>query len=176
MHWLLIDVSGLAGRPGTLMEFSNSGPMEELAGALGRVDASDPVDVNVLLKAGKAGIEVQGSAGGIFRLSCSRCLEEYSQEFECPFDETFFFDGDRAEEEEGYEIVGDIIDLEPMLRDAIVLEIPTHPLHSIDCRGLCSVCGVDRNDVECGHEQMHGDLRWSPLADLLRTDPPRGAS
>ena len=57
------------------------------------------------------------------------------------------------------------LDPEPMVRDAVVLEMPFSPLHSPDCKGLCPICGGDRNLGECpGHDET--DPRWSALASL----------
>jgi ribosomal protein L32 len=59
--------------------------------------------------------------------------------------------GDRPiSEDDLYPIVDDTIDLGPMVRDAIVLELPMAPLCRDDCRGLCPQCGADRNESECG--------------------------
>jgi uncharacterized protein len=56
-----------------------------------------------------------------------------------------------------------------MVRDAVVLEMPFSPLHTPDCKGLCPICGGDRNLGECpGHEES--DPRWAALALLDLND------
>jgi uncharacterized protein len=61
----------------------------------------------------------------------------------------------------------DRLPLDTMARDALVLAFPAFPLHSPDCAGLCPVCGVDRNTVDCGHGGTENlDPRWAALAGL----------
>lgn len=167
MHWLLIDVSGLAGRPGAIQDVSITGNIAGLRGGLGWVEDDEPISVDLTLESLREGVQVSGSAGGLLHLSCSRCLVEYEQEFECKLDETFYFDAGEAEEREGYEVRGKVVDLEPMLRDAIVLDIPVKPLHDAGCRGLCPVCGTDLNIDRCNHGGGGDDPRWAPLRDLM---------
>ena len=50
-----------------------------------------------------------------------------------------------------YLLDGDLLDLEPALRDALVLELPLSPLCSLDCPGLCGQCGVRLADAGAGH-------------------------
>ena len=54
-------------------------------------------------------------------------------------------DGD----EEAYPLTGDELDLEPLARDAVLLELPLAPLCSEDCRGLCPQCGANWNTEPC---------------------------
>jgi uncharacterized protein len=171
MHWLQIDIAGLAGKPGSSRSLSASGSIPGLAGGLGRVDDAGPVYVEAILTSREDGIDVKGRAWGRFDLSCSRCLVEYVEDFGVNFKESFYHAADLAEEKDGYEISGHMVDLEPMLRDAIVLSIPIKPVHSEDCRGLCKVCGTDLNLATCEHVDEPGDVRWAPLRGLLAEEP-----
>jgi uncharacterized protein len=60
-----------------------------------------------------------------------------------------------------------IIDLNPVLREYAVLEIPMRPLCKPDCKGLCPICGNNLNDSNCNHEDDLGDPRFSSLKKLL---------
>ena len=60
----------------------------------------------------------------------------------------------------------DRIDLEPVAREAVLLELPLAPLCKDDCAGLCAECGADRNAVDCGHGLEPVDDRWAALGDL----------
>jgi uncharacterized protein len=77
------------------------------------------------------------------------------------------------EDDEAYPIVDDELDLYPMVRDTLVLELPLAPLCRPDCLGLCGWCGADRNEGSCGCVAP-GDPRWANL-DVLRT-PAGGGS
>jgi uncharacterized protein len=167
MHWLQFDVSGLAGKPGSSRRLSASGSIPGLAGGMGRVDDAGPVYVDATMTSREDGIDVKGRAWGRFDLSCSRCLLEYAEEFGVNFKETYYYEAELADERDGYEISGQTVDLEPMLRDAIVLSIPIRPVHSEDCRGLCTMCGTDLNVATCEHVEEPTDIRWAPLAKLF---------
>jgi len=71
-----------------------------------------------------------------------------------------------ASDEELYPIVDETIDLGPLARDAVVLELPMAPLCREDCAGLCVQCGANRNEGDCGCVAPR-DPRWANL-DVLR--------
>jgi uncharacterized protein len=72
-----------------------------------------------------------------------------------------------GEDEETYPLVGEHLDLRPLVRDALLLELPIAPLCRDDCRGLCPTCGADLNEGTCACEDPTSDPRWSVL-DRLR--------
>ncbi len=74
-----------------------------------------------------------------------------------------------AGDDEAYPIIEDRLNLEPMVHDAVVLELPTAPLCREDCRGLCPRCGADRNQEGCDCAAPR-DPRWASL-DALRSAP-----
>ncbi|HET7523328.1 MAG TPA: DUF177 domain-containing protein [Acidimicrobiales bacterium] len=71
------------------------------------------------------------------------------------------------EDEETYPLKGELLDLQPLVRDALLLELPLAPLCSEDCQGLCATCGADLNDGPCSCEHAPADPRWAAL-DLLK--------
>lgn len=164
MSALVVDVAKMTGTPGASREIFANEALPGLRGALAYVDESEPVDVEVEAESLIEGIGVHGTVSGSFHVTCSRCLATYEQRFEQEVDEIFYF---REGEEDAYKISGGEIDLEPMVRDAVVLAIPLRPLHKVDCRGLCPACGADRNVVDCGHREEMVDIRWTPLRGLF---------
>ena len=74
--------------------------------------------------------------------------------------------GGADRDEEAYPLAGDELDLEPLARDAVLLELPLAPLCAEDCRGLCPTCGANRNTEPCACPRPV-DPRWSAL-DALR--------
>lgn len=167
MHWLQVDVSGLAGKPGLSRNMSASGSVPGLVGGMGRVDEADPVYIDLTLSGREDGLVAKGRAWGTFQLRCSRCLAEYAEDFNIAVNERFYFSPELAEERDGYEVTNQAVDLEPMLRDAVVLNIPITPVHAEDCQGLCPVCGADLNITTCEHREQPVDLRWAPLNRLI---------
>lgn len=63
------------------------------------------------------------------------------------------------------EVAGDELDTEPLVAEQVQLELPTRPLCREACRGLCPVCGGDRNERDCDCEHEGTDPRWSALAE-----------
>jgi uncharacterized protein len=109
-------------------------------------------------------------------LVCSRCLTPFRHPLEVPFEEYFELDrtdGDEETEDDDGRLVHavktDVIDLDPYLKENIAVAVPAFPLCREDCRGLCPVCGADRNVKDCGCREKSGDPRWSALKDLLES-------
>ena len=118
------------------------------------------------------GVLVTGTARAALEGECVRCLEPISDEIEVRFQELFVYDDrevDPDEELEVSKLQDDLVDLEPLLRDAVVLALPFQPLCEDDCPGLCAECGARLADDP---DHTHGepvDPRWAALATL--TEP-----
>jgi uncharacterized protein len=70
-------------------------------------------------------------------------------------------------EEEAYE--GKVVDLDPILREQVLLELPEYPVCQEGCKGLCSACGKNLNEGECGCDRKVPDPRWAGLAKVKLT-------
>ena len=113
------------------------------------------------------GLYVEGRFGGSTRLECVRCLCEYEQAMKWQFAELFAFD-QRSVTESGLYVPEDAqLDLQPLVRDFGLLEIPLQPLCRPDCKGLCQECGQNLNESDCGHRPAP-DSPFSALKDLLK--------
>lgn len=72
-----------------------------------------------------------------------------------------------AEEDLGVlTLTGETFDTDPILREQLQLNIPMKPLCRPECKGLCPVCGTDRNEGECSCTDQPKDPRWQALAGL----------
>lgn len=113
------------------------------------------------------GILLQGVFDTIIELECVRCLNSFSQALNIDFTELYAF-SQRFVTDSGL-IMPETgrIDLEPVLREYVVLEIPISPLCRPDCKGLCSICGNNLNESTCHHEVATGDPRLASLKTLL---------
>ncbi|MGZ6899567.1 MAG: YceD family protein, partial [Acidimicrobiia bacterium] len=118
----------------------------ELGGIGGARLDDQPLFVDAVLERVPDGVVVQGTVRGFYAAQCSRCLRPVHREIVTAVRELF-----EAVPIEGetYPLVGDEIDLELPVRDALLLELPAAPLCRDDCAGLCSLCGVDRNQSSC---------------------------
>jgi len=163
MSKLSLDISELLHRPGTSKRLDFSEEIEGLGLEMGRVQPQ--LDFSLELSSLVEGILVSGRVRGTYVLECIRCLTEFDQRLEVDVSEVLAYESQPGAEE-GYEIAGDHAFLEPVMRDAVILAMPLNPLCRPDCKGLCPVCGADRNSTDCGHDAGRKDLRWVPLEQL----------
>src|SRR6476646_11882691 len=169
----VLDTRELGRRPGSQREVSRTVPAPaDLGIEVLRVPEGAPVELDLRTEAVMEGVLVTGTAKAVLEGECARCLEPISDEIEVRFQELFVYDDkdvDPDEELEVSKLQDDLVDLEPLLRDAVVLALPFQPLCEDDCPGLCAECGARLKD-DPGH--THGepvDPRWSALAAL--TEP-----
>ncbi len=112
------------------------------------------------------GLLVQGDFNAHTALECVRCLDEYEQNLHVQFTELYAFDR-RSVTDSGLLVPEDAhIDLQPLVREYALLELPIKPLCRETCKGLCSVCGQNLNEKDCGHRPEH-DSPFSVLKQLL---------
>ncbi len=123
------------------------------------------------------GVLVTGSATVGLDGECVRCLEPISDEVEVGFQELFVYHDQRShrggdetpadpEDDETSRLEGDLLDLEPLLRDAVVLALPFQPLCEDDCPGLCTECGARLADDPGHAHEAAIDPRWAGLQQL----------
>lgn len=114
----------------------------------------------------------------VIHLECSRCLMEFDLELSTGFDLVFHRE-DRSRlpegtDEEDFILLNDSIesryDILPRVRESILLELPIRFLCREDCKGLCSNCGANLNESDCGCPAKEPDPRWKDLKKLLRND------
>ncbi len=105
---------------------------------------------------------------------CDRCLESTSFPLKMPFDLVYVpattsaageIEVDQAAIEVGF-YEGPGIELNEVLREVVLLALPMQFTCSETCKGICAVCGQNRNQVECKCEQKPSDDRWNALRDL----------
>lgn len=179
---LVLDVRalGLPRRPGSMVTVTRSAPAPvDLGIAMASVPEGSPVELDVRLESVIEGVLVTGLAVMQVQGECARCLDPLQWSEEVAFRELFAypatdFRGVVVEEPEGEDealpvLEDDLIDLEPTLRDAVVLALPLAPLCREDCAGLCPECGV-RLDDSPGHQHNPTDPRWAALEALIEQD------
>lgn len=97
------------------------------------------------------GLLVEGKFGAQTRLECVRCLEEYSHDLRWEFTELYAFSPNNVTDS-GLLVPEDAqLDLEELVRDGALLEIPISPICQPGCQGLCIECGQNLNLADCGH-------------------------
>lgn len=126
-------------------------------------------DLNGELRLTRAsqGLYVEGTLRGTLELECARCLAAFDQELAPGIHELYVYPAQRADDPVLAIPESAILDLRPLLREMMLLEIPTQPICRPDCKGLCPVCGQNRNEQDCEHPQETIDPRLAPLQSLL---------
>jgi len=172
----VLDTRELGRRPGSQRQVSRTVPAPaDLGIEVLRVPEGSPVELDLRIEAVMEGVLVTGTAHAGLEGECARCLEPISEDVEARFQELFVYDDQGYSSEEDDEVSmleDDLLDLEPLLRDAVVLALPFQPLCQDDCPGLCVDCGARlADDPEHSHEAAV-DPRWAGLT-ALRQDPDR---
>jgi uncharacterized protein len=159
----VIDVRDLISSPGASRPVRLEEPIAGLATQLAAVPDDQRIGADLLLESVSDGIVVSGPVTGVMRLCCARCLRPFDQGFQIEVEELYAEGAEPADDE--YPLEGGRVDLEPMIRDVVVLAMPFAPLCMPDCRGLCARCGGDLNLGECTCPP-DVDPRWAPLSGL----------
>jgi uncharacterized protein len=159
----VIRVKDIIRSPGEMREhaFEVSAP-EKWGEGLVSVDTGVPVDLDVRLESVHEGILVSGTAATVYSGVCGRCLTDIAEGVEVEFQELFAYPGEEATD---FEVQDDHVDLETLVRDAIVLSLPFQPVCQPDCPGLDPATG-ERMTENTGSEQREPlDPRWAALQD-----------
>jgi uncharacterized protein len=207
---LVFDTRLLGRQAGSALTQQRTVPApEDLRLELACVPVGADIALNVRYEAVSEGVLATGTVTAPLAGECARCLGPVASSVTASFTELYLYHDarrdrhqrrdaherldkrhDRHEDHEEYEepadeeryLDGDLLDLEPALRDAVVLALPMSPLCRDDCPGLCVECGVPLAEAEPGHRHSAAaDPRWAALkqledqADNRNTDRRAGA-
>ena len=164
-----LDLRELGRRAGSMQEIDRTAPAPpdwrvELIG----VPAAADVRLRLRLESVMEGVLVTGDLDAPVEGSCARCLEPIEDTLHLSVQELYAYAGSTteatSEEDEVRRIEGDYLDLEPLARDTVVLNLPLAPVCTDDCRGLCVDCGQRLDDLPADHTHEVIDPRWAGLA------------
>ncbi|MBB4794041.1 uncharacterized protein BJY54_004653 [Streptomyces nodosus] len=176
----MFDTHELGRRPGALRRLSRTVDAPKDLGVAGVVGVPEgaPVELGLRLESVMDGVLVTGTARASAEGECVRCLEPLEQELEADFQELFSYpdaddrgrastepDDDAEDDEDRLFLEDGLFDLEPLLRDAVVLALPMQPVCQEDCLGLCSECGARLTD-DPDHHHDAVDIRWAALQGI----------
>ena len=163
----VVNTHDLGRRPGSMRTLVFSAPAPaDLGTELLGVPLGSSISVELRLEAVMEGVLASGQARASVAGECARCLEAFDDEIDVEFQGLVVYPESDAEDDEARRLDGELLDLEPTVRDAVVLALPFQPLCQPDCEGLCPECGARLLD-DPGH--MHdedGDPRWAVLSAL----------
>jgi uncharacterized protein len=159
-----LNVHDLINKPGTLRRFDFEINLDEPFG-VGAVSLPEgsPMQLSGRVESVHEGILVTGLAESDAKTECSRCLDTLTLPIEVDFQELFAYSG---YSEDDFEVQEEQIDLEPVVRDAVVLSLPFQPVCSETCLGLCAECGLKLADNPNHVHEAPIDSRWSELTKL----------
>ena len=113
------------------------------------------------------GLIVQGDFSAETTLECVRCLNEIDRSLNWKLTELYAFNKKSVSESDLILPEDAHIDLQPLIREYALLEVPINPICQPNCKGLCAVCGEDLNQTDCGHKDSTEESPFSVLKDLL---------
>ncbi len=187
---LVFDVTTLGSASARREQRVVPAPAELGAGLVG-VPKGALLELDVQLEEVSEGVLVTAEVAAPLAGECARCLDEFTSTMRVRFQELFTpahsagYRGSRHRDgagglsggegvepgsDDGYVLDGDLLDLEPALRDALVLDLPLSPLCAVDCQGLCSKCGVRLADAGPDHGHPGDGGVWAVLKDLFPAD------
>jgi uncharacterized protein len=173
---LVIDTHEMGRHPGTERTLQLTVPAPaEMGYDVYAVPEGSTIEIELRLEAIMEGLLATGTASARAVGECVRCLEPIDEAVTVGFQELYLFEAPSTPEdadEEDHVLEDDQLDLEIVLRDAVVLALPHNPLCGPECPGLCPECGARLADDP---EHTHGeaiDPRWSALSQLAEQPVP----
>ncbi len=160
---LLVNAAELLRRPGSERILATRLSTAELGLDDDRFAADDQVGVDLRLESLTDGIVVVGNIDVPWHGQCRRCLRELAEHEVSLVDELY---QTTVTNPDAFEIIGDQLDLLPMVRELALLDAPLTPLCRPDCQGLCPICGIDFNSASCDCAPPEQPSPWAALDQL----------
>jgi uncharacterized protein len=139
--------------------------------------AAAPVKARLRLSRSGLDVLVRGETSGAITLQCGRCLKEFVHTVESSLD-SVYHPAETLKREDHYELTrdeldagfyrGDTLDIDEVVSEQLLLNIPMKPLCGADCRGICPVCGADLNEGDCSCGAGRKDSPFDSLKELLK--------
>ena len=168
---LVLDTRDLPRSPGAMRVVERVVPAPpDLGLELIRVPVGADLALKLRMESVTEGVLVSAEVHVPLTGECGRCLRPISDTIDVEFQELYAYEhsttDETAEEDEVGRMQGDLINLEPEFRDAVVLALPVNPLCRPDCPGLCPECGESWDDLPADHQHDQIDARWAALRRL----------
>ena len=168
---LVLDTRDLPRRPGAMRALTRVVPAPgDLGLELIGVPAGSDISLDLRMESVTEGVLVSGTVSGALEGECGRCLRPITDHVEVSIAELYAYEhsttDETTEEDEVGRIHDELIDLEPVVRDTLVLALPVNPVCRPGCPGLCPDCGVAWDDLPADHGHTTADPRWAALSAL----------
>src|SRR4051794_33553165 len=160
---LVLNAAELLRRPGSERDVDLAVQPDELDVDDPRLVPGAPVTGRLHLESLGDGIVLTGAVTAEWAGTCRRCLGAATGTATADVHEIY---QSTLTDPDAFELTGDQLDLRPMVRELVLLELPDAPVCRDDCAGLCPTCGVDRNEATCTCATTATDPRWDALGAL----------
>jgi uncharacterized protein len=166
---LLVNALELLRRPGSSKQFTFPADPSMIEIESSVIVPYSTIDVDLTVESLTDGVVVNGSIRAAFQGECRRCLRPLEGFIDVEVHELYQV---QVTDPDAFPIEGDQINLVPMVRETVLLELPEAPVCRPDCAGLCPQCGIDLNTGTCDCVSESIDPRWAVL-DSLRDEFPQ---
>jgi uncharacterized protein len=156
-------------------DFAHVYQPDELGSFDERVSLVEPATVNGTVRMVGPEVFVNGHVSGRAAVECDRCLKQVELPVDADF-ELEYVTGPTYESSEAAELTenemsvavfdGEAIDVDEIVKEQVLLAVPTRTLCQPDCKGICPECGIDKNTGDCACETKEVDPRWAALKNL----------
>jgi len=169
-----IELENLEGSKG---DFAHVYQPDELNPVDERVSLIAPAAVNGKIRLSGNEVFVNGHVETRALVECDRCLKPVELPVNADFTLEYISDSDYessevaelTEDEMSVSVFdGSAIDVDEIVKEQILLAVPTRMLCREDCKGICPECGADRNTGECNCVKNDIDPRWAALKNLTK--------
>lgn len=136
-----------------------------------------PARAHLKIEKAESEIIVTGNVMADIKLQCGRCMEDFSKQRNLPV-EVVYHPIDEIRKDETHEVrneeldtgfyEGEELDINELIKEQILLNIPMKPLCSDECLGICMHCGTNLNKRKCDCVTDESDPRFSALKKLLK--------
>jgi len=166
-----LDVERLKKMKGERQKVSFAGDLPPVNVDGNQVEFAGPAQFDLVLTNVGNAIDVDGNIKVDIKVQCSRCLEDFTLSMDAAFHETYYDKAFQARGDNGEEWIpytGDTIDITPEAQGTVLINLPLRFVCREECRGLCPVCGVNRNLQNCDCARDDTDPRLAKLKDLFK--------
>jgi uncharacterized protein len=161
---LLIPITDLLHRPGNMRQLVIKETLSaEIGTPVARIPVGGELEIELRLESVHEGILATGKVLSDGTADCSRCLDEINLEIEVDFQELFAYSSTSDDE---LVVDGEHIDIEQVVIDSVVLNLPFQPICSESCSGLCPECGLKLSENPEHEHEKPVDSRFEALKDL----------
>jgi DUF177 domain-containing protein len=141
-----------------------------------RVSIVEPASISGEIRQKGERLRVTGKVSGRVQLECDRCLKPIEVVVDSRFDVEYVTAED-YQAQQALELTeadlnlsvfdGECLEIDELVKEELLLAVPDHVICKEDCKGMCAVCGVDKNSIDCACETREVDPRWSGLKELV---------